>query len=321
MHVPQSDSVITRRIEGSVQAKDISERVVAVMLCLALTSQAAFGQQRARGISFLIDTATFTENALPAGPDILRVWQAFGSFSARVTFAANRGRLDVTRRRDGHAIVDDSLISTAPLANVGDYYLFDSTAVLLVRPRSKTYSLLPMLADSYNGARSREGWPRAFRPAAMRIDTVDAAQSSPAKSSRQIHLYWHIDRVPYKWPDAEIARGAITVATAPFGEFNVIQWFGASRALSRMSVRGDALPARLTLTTATPLTNVVNADEVPPTILLKRELLHLRSEEIPLLSLTLPADFSETPWAGQHVAPRAEATPSSIEKWRKVPGP
>src|SRR4051812_31527833 len=129
-----------------------SKHLVAWMcasVCLAPTIRTILAQDRARGISYFVDTTTFAENALPAGRDAVRLWQAFGSFSARVTFAASRGRLDIVRRRDGNAIVVNTSISTDPTGNVGDYYLFDSTAVLLIRPASKTYSVTEVPTDKY----------------------------------------------------------------------------------------------------------------------------------------------------------------------------
>jgi hypothetical protein len=304
-----------------MRTKHVSCFVALMTVSLYLTGRSASAQQpRAVGITFEIDTTTFTENAIPAGSDAVRLWQAFGSFSARVSFAAGRGRLELTGRRVTHTVAADGLALTVPLASVGDYYLFDSTGFILVRPQSKAYSVLGISADSYNSIGSREGWPRMFRFVTPRFDTVDVRRFVDSQPSGPIRVYWHADRVPYTSPKtAEVARGSIMVESAPYGEFNVIQWFGASRALAHLVERGGSLPTRATLTAAMPWQDERGVEAVPPTMIFKRELIHLRSDRVSLLALTLPNGYSETPWPGQQLSARNQALRASVARWHNPP--
>lgn len=276
------------------------------------------GAQQAASIAFTIDTVTFTENALPAGPDANRLWSMFGSFTARVRFAAGRGRLDILTRRTGPTIVVDGFASSAPLGTVGDYYLFDSTGYVLVRPRAKTYSVFSIWGDVYNRARSREGWPKAFMFAPSRFDTVGASGFADPGLHGAVGIFWHTDRVPYTSPDAaELARGKLIVEDAPYGELNVVQWFAPARSFAQLVASGGTLPARATLTTAVPEANVKATDDVPTTLILKREFFRLQSEPVDLRELTLPAGYSEVAWSGK--ASNNGAPPSGGDRWRKPP--
>lgn len=281
-----------------------------VMLVAVTMRVRAQQQPTAAGIAFTIDTVTFTENALPAGPDATRLWSTFGSFTARVRFAAGRGRLDILTRRAGPAIVVDAFASSAPLGAVGDYYLFDSTGYVLVRPRAKTYSVFSIWGDVYNRARGREGWPKAFMFGPSRFDTVGVSGFADPGLHGAVGIFWHTDRVPYTSPGAaELARGKLIVEDAPYGELNVAQWFGASRSFAQLVASGGRLPTRATLTTAVPRADAKPTDDVPTTLILKREFSRLQSEAVDLRELTLPAGYSQ---AGAH--------PGGGDRWRRPPG-
>jgi hypothetical protein len=284
----------------------------------AVANGAAAQQPSASGITYVIDTTAFTENAIPADADILRLWGAFGSFSARVMFAAGRGRLEILSRRGGPAVFVDGATSSVPLGEPPDYYLFDSTGFVLVHPRAKTYSVFSISGDRYNRSGSREGWPMAFRPAAPHLDTVGTNGFADPRLHGPIRVYWHTDRVPYT-REAEIARGMFVVDDAPYGELNVAQWFGASRAFAQSVVSGAAPPSRATLTAAIPRPDAKPDERVPPAFILKRELMHLQSAEIALRDLTLPDGFAEVPWSSSSTGASARRLPDRGRKWRALP--
>ena len=66
-----------------------------------------------------------------------------------------------------------------PLATPGEYYLFDSTGFILVRPKQRTFSSFLIADHEFNYENRRNGWPEfAFVPdGSLKIDTLGA--SSP----------------------------------------------------------------------------------------------------------------------------------------------
>ena len=71
-------------------------------------------------------------------------WQRiFESFDGVVTFVAGRGRFDVLEPASTTPIATRGRRVPAPIAAPGDYYLFDSTGCILVRPSSKSFSYHP----------------------------------------------------------------------------------------------------------------------------------------------------------------------------------
>ena len=114
------------------------------------------------GITFTIDST----GPVPPPPEIVK---RFGmppslvtELAGTVVFAGGRGRLDVTAVAHGPAIRTEGIVLAAPLAQPGDWYLFDSTGFVLVRPGAKTFSVFPLADDSYNVVGRREGWPAWF---------------------------------------------------------------------------------------------------------------------------------------------------------------
>jgi hypothetical protein len=49
-----------------------------------------------------------------------------------------------------------------PLGGQEDYYLFDSTGFVLVRPQAKTFSTFALTDASFNFENRRDGWPEWF---------------------------------------------------------------------------------------------------------------------------------------------------------------
>jgi hypothetical protein len=196
--------------------------------------------------------------------------------------------------------------------------LFDSTGFVLVHPRAKTYSVFSITGDTYNRSGSRDGWPMAFRPSAPRLDTVGTKGFADPRAHGALRVYWHTDRVPYT-REAETARGMFVVDDAPYSELNVAQWFGASRAFAQGVQSGAALPSRATLTAAIPRPDAKPDERVPPTFILKRELMHLQSAEVTLRDLTLPEGFVEVSWSASSADARTRRLPDRGAKWRALP--
>src|SRR5947209_3536918 len=78
-----------------------------------------------QGITFAVDT---TPELTPQGPGPVR------PLGIRVSWAGNRGRIDVLTRPVRPAIKVGELTVGPSLAMPGDYYLFDSSGFVLVRP-------------------------------------------------------------------------------------------------------------------------------------------------------------------------------------------
>lgn len=93
-----------------------------------------------RGIAFTVDTAT--------GSEIID--GILSSFRLKVAFADGRGRIDVLARATRPAVKFKWLTLARPSAVRGDYYLFDSTSYVHVRPASKTYTRYVLTAVSHN---------------------------------------------------------------------------------------------------------------------------------------------------------------------------
>lgn len=294
-------------------------RALCLVACMQLASSlhqpAAAQQSSVPGITYVLDTVLFTRNAIPAGEDALRAWAAFESFTARVTFAAGRGRLDVLTRRTGPVVLADSIATTTPLAVAGDYYLFDTTGFVLVRPDTKTFSSFSISDDAFNYEGKRDGWPNFFQFRTSRFDTV-AAGSSDAMRHGPVHIYWHADSSL-----TVIARGRLTVDDAPMGEMTIAQWFGSSRALAQLSKSGRAFPkVGVTLTTAVPRA-APGANGVPDTFILKQEIFQFTAANVDLARLILPAGFTEARWPGyERVANPPSRSADSGARWRKLPG-
>src|ERR1051325_4520544 len=121
-------------------------------------------QKYAAGITFLVDRGP-TTSRVRVGP--------FGTFEAVITFAAGRGRLDMLQKDGVTTTFLAGLQIGAPLAEPGDYYLFDSTGFILVRPAQRTFSSFAISDYAYDYEYSRAGWPDLFEfSAPHRSDSV-----------------------------------------------------------------------------------------------------------------------------------------------------
>jgi hypothetical protein len=209
------------------------------------------------------------------------------------------------------------IVLGAPLAKPGDYYLFDSTGFVLVRPATRTFSSFQIADDRYNYEGRRDGWPAWFpfkrQPA---IDTL--GPDAPAVAFRQhgaYPVYWHADIT-----GRQLARGRFTLVDARPGELAVVRWFAATRALAGLLLRGESLGGRVPTLTALGLWAEAS-DTIPPTAIIEmRSVNGLRRVDVAAERLRLPNGYSEAPWPGYEKV--QQVFPTSADSgayWRRLP--
>jgi hypothetical protein len=201
------------------------------------------------------------------------------------------------------------VVAAQSLAAPGDYYLFDSTGFILVRPAMKQFSTFHITDAAFNYEGRRDGWPQFFRFAPTRTDTVADTSSSLLMQHGEHRLYWHLDVVKDTscglggCSVEELARGRTTVADAPAAELIVVRWFGPAQALAKISGGiGRLLDKPMRVTTVSAITGVHRLRDLRPTII------------DPAL-LTLPSDFVEAPWPGFPETPQMRSNDRGT-KWR-----
>jgi hypothetical protein len=173
----------------------------------------------------------------------------------------------------------------------GDYYLFDSTGFVLVRPAAKQYSILLISDAAFNYEGRRDGWPAFFPFAPTRVDTVSAGSGTTTNHAEQ-RLYWHVDVAKDTVCTVggcsieELARGRTTIADAPVAELIVARWFGPAQAIAEIPGGVSRLTDKtMRVTTVSPITGI-------------HRIRDLRSTSVSRASLTVPSDFVEAPWPG-----------------------
>ena len=281
----------------------------ALVLIGCATAGAPGSRDRLQGVQFAVDTV---ETPAPARG-------AFRMFSGVVQFAAGRGRLDVTAPRAGPALAVHGVTITAPLAGPGDYYLFDSTGFVLVRPATRTFSSFALSRASWRHGDVREPDAGFVKFGPLRADTIAPGDSARLMQHGPVIVGWHLDRKEGADPATILARGRLDLADAPAGEAAVARWFGAARALATMPGGVASLAqASLQVTAAIILGSQRNARE-PESLIVLHALSGLISAQIDARRLVLPAGYAEAPWPGfERAAGRAVAS-SDPARWRKLP--
>ena len=264
------------------------------------------------GIAFLIPAKTgatlFARNS--------------AGFDAIVTFAAGRGRLDMVTNPTGPELVTSGVSLAPPLARPGEYYLFDSTGFILVRPRKKTFSSFVITDHEFNFDERRTGWPSefAFIPnGTLEIDTLGVSRLGAGVLRHEpTRLYWILKMGPTLPMFPHNAVGRLAVADAPAGEGGIARWIGPTEALAEMARRGAVVDEqRVELTSIAPLD--------PPRrssidLMQRQNIQCFRKADIDLSSLVLPSDFSETSWPGfQNETGVRTLTQGAGTKWTAVP--
>jgi hypothetical protein len=243
---------------------------------------------------------------------------------ATVEFAAGRGRLDVDVERTESIVRVDSTVIAPPAARSGDYYLFDSTGFVLVRPQSKTYSAFIFAVDEYNYHNGRDGWPQRFIGRIVRPDTLSAiAVRGPAL--RTIAIYWHMElyqaHVEHR-PIHILAVGREIVDRIPAGDYSVVRWFGPTRALANLPGGVNELPGdsalRLTsVATLGPSTVGPEAFNLAG----QHQIVGLLATSIDASRLAVPPGYREVPESDAGAASQTEGATalSSATDWTKPP--
>jgi hypothetical protein len=250
---------------------------------------------------------------------------AFGLFDGVVEFAAGRGRLDVTARRDGPPIAVQGVPIAAPLAGPGDYYLFDNAGFVLVRPASRTFSTFVLSESSYRLGDVHEPRETMMEFSRLRADTLAATDSARLTQHGPFTLRWHLDRRDGDGSARVLVRGWIELSDAPAGEASVVRWFGAAAALAGMRDGLDALPRdALQVTAAVVLPRfgfgAPGATTEHVNLIVIHPLIRVAATSIDPARLVLPAGFTETRWPGfEHASPSAVSPRAATDRWRTLP--
>ena len=243
-------------------------------------------------------------------------------FDATVTFAAGRGRLDMVANPAGPELVTSGVSLAPPLARPGEYYLFDSTGFILVRPSQKTFSSFVIADHDFNFDERRNGWPSefAFIPSGtLKIDTLGVnSRGNGVIRHEPTRLYWILKMGPTLPMFPHNAVGHLAIADAPAGEGGIARWIGPTEALADMAHRGAVVDEqRVELTSIAPL----DPPQRSSIALTQRQNIQcFRKADIDLSRLVLPSDFSETSWPGFQNEPGVpRPTQGAAAKWRAVP--
>src|SRR5258708_20712097 len=273
---------------------------VGVLISLAQNTRAQVSNLQ--GIAFAVDT---TPEVTPQGPGPVR------PLGLQVTWAGTRGRIDILTRPATPVIRIGSVTVGPSRAAAGDYYLFDSTGFVRVRPAAKQYSILQISDAAFNYEGRRDGWPAFFPFAPTRIDTV-SADSVTTRDHAEHRIYWHVDGAKDTggtvggWSVEELARGRTTITDAPVAELIVARWFGPAQALAEMPGGVSRLSDKtIRVTTVSPITGI-------------HRIRDLHSTSVSRASLMVPSDFVEAPWPGL-LASAASKGVDRGAKWRSLP--
>ena len=247
----------------------------------------------AAGITFTIDAAP---DRGPSNSDAAAA-RLFTGFTAVITAVAGRGRVDVLAVSATPASVA-GLPVAGPAARPGDYYLFDSTGVVLVRPRERRYARLPLSDYGVGGADDRTGWPSTiFRVTPVRVAALPAgARKAGARAwARDLVVYWHLDVDQEASTYHVIARGRLRAARLPLGEVGVVRWFGPAQALARLpNLTAARAASQVGITAVTSVPAVAGREGV--TFLVQHAVTGLHAVDVDPTRLALPAGYTERAW-------------------------
>jgi hypothetical protein len=223
-------------------------------------------------------------------------------------------------------IVVQGVTINPPLAASGDYYLFDSTGFVVLRPATRTFSAFRLSESSYRIGDVIQARERFMEFGPLHIDTVSAGDSVRLMQHGPFTLRWHLDRRRATGPAQVRARGWIELPDAPAGEASAVRWFGAAAVLAAMHSSIDTLPRdSLQVTTLVVLpTSSVSAQGASGSyvaLVVQHLMSGVTSAHIDPARLVLPAGYTETPWVGTtNVAASVTDSNMSADRWRTPPG-
>ena len=282
--------------------------IVPSLILLAVSFRSDAQKARAEpldGIRFAFDTVE-----MPAK------WRgALTRTAGTVEFAAGRGRLSVTALRPGPAVSVNAVRIGSPLATPGDYYLFDTTEFILVRPRQHTFSRFALTRADYN--QTGRLLPGAFL---MRYTpcSTDTLAVERVTQHAPISVHWHLDSADARGPVKLYARGWLEIADAPAIEAGIARWFGVATALATRP--GGVAPltrTKLQLTTVA-LLRTTKAREPYLRYSALLTPIGLTAAKIDPTRLVLPTGYTETRWLGAGASTPSRG--SSAARWRQMPG-
>lgn len=282
---------------------------VAALLAGSVAAAPTAAAQELVGIRFTVDSA---DAPSPARGVLAPV-------SGTIEFAAGRGRFTLASVSN-RAVAVGGVALIPPLGSPGDYYLFDSTGCILVRPGSRTFATFPFAGSWVHPGNALDPSEGFMEFSAMSSDTLHAPTSVQAHQHLPFTVRWHLDRRRVGSPPIDVlARGRIDVADAPPGEASVVRWFGLASAAAALSAGNDSLTgADLQLTTAVVLP--ANPTATVPTLIVLHHLTDLAHARIAASRLTLPAGYTQAPWPGFETDDRApERLPDAGARWRVMP--
>lgn len=268
----------------------------ALLLLVPLQLEAQSSVQRTLpGIRFGIDTVES-----PAK------WRgALTRIVGTVEFAGGHGRLSVMAIRSGPTVRVNEVVIGAPLAKPGDYYLFDSTEVILVRPKQRTFSRFVLTRADYN--HTGHLLPGAFMMRYTPCSTDTLSVEERVSQHAPISIHWHLDSLDERGPMRLYARGWLEVLDAPASEAGAIRWFGVAMAMASRPGGINTLPrSRLQLTTVS-LLRTTQAREPYLRYSALLTPIGLTTTQIESARLTLPKGYAETGWPGFTPRRRASA--------------
>ena len=272
-----------------------------------------------RGVRFAIDT---TETKAPATG-------LFSMFAGRAEYAAGRGRIFVltvalrpTRSVNGGVTVGPLL------ARSGDYYVFDSTGYILVRPSSRTFSGVSFSESAYRHGNVRAPWDGMFEFRVPITENISSSDTARLTEHGPFGVRWHLDRSPPPITDRPLpsagaleilARGRTLVIDAPRGEASVVRWMGPTAALSTLRDSIKSLDSSLQVTAVAVLpAGPARSTEV--SLIVLHWMSDIAVTDIDLTDLVLPAGYAEVPWPGfEHASGLPKPATEFAAHWRTLP--
>ena len=281
-----------------------------LMLLVALADMSAQSSRPdlLNGLRFSFDTVDITPN-----------WRgALTRLAGTVEFAAGRGRLTVTAVRPGPPMAVNGVAIGSPLAAPGDYYLFDTTEFVLVRPSHRTFMRFSLTRADYN--QTGRLLPGAFL---MRYTpcSTDTLAVERVTQHAPISIHWHLDSLDERGPVRLYARGWLEIADAPAIEAGVARWFGVATALANRPNGIGALARTNLQLTAVALLRTSEAREPYLRYSALLRPLGLAAVKIDPMRLLLPGGYTETAWLnGGRTSSSRLPRDGSAAKWRRLPG-
>ena len=198
-----------------------------------------------RALTFTVDTTTYGN----------LVESSLSSLWLKVTYDGQRGRIDVLDRVRRPAVRLGWLLLSPPALARGDYFLFDSSRFVHVRPTERVFAVYPLRDLAYNFQDRREGWPFFKRHPGQ---AVVAQRTADAGLRVDVGSYWHSEwvRDTSCWAAAfgqclvrGIARGRGEATGVPPTFLGLIRWIGPALSLAAIGASDTLLgkPIRATM--------------------------------------------------------------------------